>query len=162
MKLVTLPNVSLLGATPVPDIFGLKGLQKEPVGLASIESLKARPSRRFTLDQLLGHYAQEEFKDQRATLADLLRRAAERLGPPKPESDLGDPEFMVVHALNQINPDNWRISTVEGEDGPVERWEYVSPAAEREHLKPLQDASRERHANARMQQAIRIALNNPE
>jgi len=50
----------------VPDIFGIKGLQKEPVGLASIESLKARPSRRFTLDQLLGHYAQEEFKEERA------------------------------------------------------------------------------------------------
>ncbi|HEV2491946.1 MAG TPA: ATP-binding protein [Terriglobia bacterium] len=144
-----------------PDIFGLKGLQKEPVGLASIDSLKARPSRRITLDQLLGYYAQEEFKEQRATLAELLRRAAERLGAPKPESDLGDPEFMVVHALNQINPDNWRKTTVQGADGPIERWEYVSPTAESEHLKPLQDASRERHANANMQQAIRIALNNP-
>ena len=28
----------------LPDYFGLKALQKEPVGLASIESLKARPS----------------------------------------------------------------------------------------------------------------------
>ena len=144
-----------------PDIFGLKGLQKEPVGLASIDRLKARPSRRITLDQLLGYYAQEEFTEQRATLAELLRRTAERLGPSKPESDLGDPEFMVVHALNQINPDNWRKTTVQGDDGPMERWEYVSPTAESEHLKPLQDASRERHANANMQQAIRIALNNP-
>src|SRR5260370_1244308 len=84
----------------IPDIFGLKGFQKEPVGFASIDSLKARPSRRITLDQLLGYYAQEEFKGQRGTLAELLRCAAERLGPPKPESDLGDPEFMVVHALN--------------------------------------------------------------
>src|SRR5438046_2954629 len=145
----------------VPDIFGLKGLQREPVGLASIESLKARPSRRFTLDQLLGHYAQEELKDQRATLAELLCRAAERLGPPKPESDLGDPEFMVVHARNQINPANWRMTVVQGNDGSMERWEYVPPAEESEHLKPLQDASRERLANAKMQQAIRIALDNP-
>lgn len=145
----------------IPDIFGLKELQKEPVGLASIESLKARPSRRVTLAQLLGHYAQEEFKEQRAALAELLRRAAERLGPPNQQSGLGDPEFMVVHALNQINPDNWRKTIVRGNDGPMERWEYVSPAEESEHLKPLQDASREQRADAQMQQAIRIALNNP-
>ena len=60
-----------------------------------------------------------------------------------------------------VNPANWRKTTVQGDDGPIERWEYVSPAAENGHLKPLQDASRERHANANMQQAVRIALNNP-
>ena len=144
-----------------PDIFGIKALLKEPRGLASIESMKARPSRRFALDRLLGYYAQEEFKEQRAILAGLLHLAAERLGPPKPESDLGDPKFMVVHALNQINPDNWRITVVQGKDGPMERWEYVSPTAESKHLKPLQESTRERLANGQMRQAISIALNDP-
>ncbi len=144
-----------------PDIFGFKGLQKEPVGLASTDSLKARPSRRITLDQLLGYYAQEEFTEQRATLAELLRLASEKLGPPKPQSDLGHPEFMVVHALNRINPENWRKTMIQGDDGPMERWEYASPTAESEHLKPLQEASRKRQANGNMQMAIGIALNNP-
>ena len=65
----------------IPDIFGLKGLQKEPIGLSSINSLKTRPSRRSTLDQLLDFYAREKFGEHRTILADLLRRAASRLGP---------------------------------------------------------------------------------
>src|ERR1017187_5237083 len=103
----------------LPDYFGLKALQKEPVGLASIESLKARPSRRISLDHLLGEYAREDFKEQRAILAGLLSAAAKRLGPPKPGSDLGDPNFMVVHALNLFNPDNWRDAIVQGKAGPI-------------------------------------------
>jgi hypothetical protein len=144
----------------VPDIFGLKELQNEPIGLASINSLKTRPSRRMTLDRLLDFYAREEFSEQRETLAELLRRAASRLGPPNQHSDLGDAEFMVVHALNRIDPKNWRKAGVQTKDGPAEHWEYVSPTAETEHLKPLQDGSRERLANANMQAAVRIALNN--
>ena len=34
-----------------PDIFGLKALQKEPVGAASLESLKKRASRQLMLDR---------------------------------------------------------------------------------------------------------------
>ena len=60
----------------LPDYFGLKALQKEPVGLVSIESLKARPSRRISLDHLLGEYTNDEFKEQRAVLAGLLSEAA--------------------------------------------------------------------------------------
>jgi hypothetical protein len=43
----------------MPDLYGLKALQKEPVGAASLATLKERPSRRFMLDQLLGTYALE-------------------------------------------------------------------------------------------------------
>jgi len=145
----------------LPDYFGLKALQKEPAGLTSIESLKARPSRRISLDHLLGEYAKEEFKEQRAILAGLLSAAAKRLGPAKPGSDLGDPNFMVVHALNLINPDNWRDAIVQGKAGPIEVRKYVAPASESAHLKPLQDASRERQTNGKMRQYIGIALMNP-
>ena len=145
----------------VPDIFGLKHLQKEPAGFSSIESLKARPSRRLTLDYLLDFYAREEFSEQRKTLADLLGRSAARLGPPTAQMDLRDAAFMAAHAQNRIDPKNWRKVAVETANGPAEDWEYVSPQVENDHLKPLQDESRERQLNGRMRMAIGNALNNP-
>ena len=146
----------------IPDLFGLKALQKEPVGAASLASLKARPSRRYMLDQLLGLYALDESVENRDELAELLRRAAARLGPPKDQSDLGDPEFMAVHALNLIDPKNWRKKIVQTEDGATEGWEYVPPETESRHLQPLQEAARERQTDNAMEAGIRIALNNPE
>ena len=143
----------------MPDIFGLKELQQEPAGLVSLESLKSRPSRRLTLDQLLDFYAMEEYSADRTVLIDLLQGAATRLGPPQKQSNLGDPEFMVLHALNRIDPNHWRKVIVQTADGPEEGWEYIPPAAERDHLKPLQDEMQERNANARMERFIRIALN---
>jgi len=145
-----------------PDLFGLKGLQKEPVGPASLDSLKKRPSRRSTLDQLLSFYAFDDSTENRGELAELLRRAATRLGPPHPQADLGDPEFMVVHALNLIDPKNWRDTTIQTKDGPTEVREYVPPAEETQHLQPLQDELRERQANHAMDASIRIALNNAD
>jgi hypothetical protein len=145
----------------VPDIFGLKEIQREPVGLVNLESLKSRPSRRLTLDQLLDLYAMEEYSADRPALTNLLQKAAARLGPPQKESDLGDPELMVLHALNRIDPKNWRKAAVETPDGAQEQWEYISPQTERDHLKPLQDEAQRRQANARMERAIRIALNDP-
>jgi hypothetical protein len=146
----------------IPDLFGLKPLQKEPVGAASLASLKARPSRRWMLDQLLGLYAVGESVEDRDELAELLRRAAARLGPPKDQSDLGDPEFMAVHALNLIDPKNWRTGIVQTQDGATEACEYVPPDTESRHLQPLQEAARERQADNAMEAGIRIALNNQE
>ena len=40
-----------------PDFFGLKALQKEPVGPVSVEKLKKRASRQYSLKDLLGQYA---------------------------------------------------------------------------------------------------------
>jgi len=144
----------------MPDIFGLKELQREPAGLVSLESLKSRPSRRLTLDQLLDFYATEEYSADRPVLTDLLQRAAARLGPPQKQSNLGDPEFMVLHALNRIDPNHWRKAIVQTADGPEEGWEYIPPAAERDHLKPLQDEMQERNANPQMELSIRFVLNN--
>ena len=145
----------------IPDLFGVRALQKEPVGAASLASLKSRPSRRRMLDQLLGHYALDDSVKNRDELAELLRRAAARLGMPKNQSDLGDPEFMAVHALNLIDPKNWRQKTVQTEEGPIEGWEYLPPETESRHLQPLQEAAKRQADNA-METNIRIALNNPE
>jgi hypothetical protein len=144
----------------IPDIFGLKEAQREPPGLISLESLKSRPSRRLTLYQLLDSYAMEECSADRPVLTGLLQGAATRLGPPHKQANLGDPEFMVLHALNRIDPNNWRKATVQTAHGPEEGWEYVPPAAERDHLKPLQDEIQERNANAWVELSIRTALNN--
>lgn len=143
----------------IPDIFGLKEISREPAGPVSIESLKARPSRRSSLDRLLDLYSFEEYKADRVTLTELLQKAAARLGPPQSRSDLRDPELMVLHALNRIDPKNWREVTVQTANGSQEVLEYIPPAAEREHLKPLQDEAQERNANAQMEASIRIALN---
>jgi len=144
-----------------PDVFGLKALQKEPIGQASLSSLKARPSRSRMLDGLLPHYALNETPENRDALAELLRKAASRLGPPKQQSDLGDPEFMVVHALNLIDPNNWQKKGFQTENGLADEWEYVPTEEEARHLKPLQDASRQRQADAAMEASIRAAQNNP-
>jgi hypothetical protein len=149
-------------ATEIPDIFGIKALQKEPVGLASLASLKSRPSRRRMLDQLLRFYALDESIENRNEAAELLRRAAGRLGVPSEQSDLGDPKFMAVHALNLINPNNWRKKTTQSEKGASEGWEYVPPESENRHLRPLQEAIRERQVDNAMATSIRMALNNPK
>jgi hypothetical protein len=143
----------------MPDIFGLGEIQKPPSGPVTLESLKARVSRRVALDRLLDFYARVKFDADRPTVTDLLRRAAARLGPPQGQSDLGDPEFMVLHALNRIDPSNWRETTVQTADGPRDVWEYLPPAAERDHLQPLQDEMQERNENTRMEFSIRIAMN---
>src|SRR5262249_24678072 len=109
----------------IPDLFGVKALQREPVGMANIASLKSRPSRRLSLDQLLGLYALDKSVENRHELATLLPRAAARLGEPNQQANLGDPEFMVVHALNLIDPDNWHQRTVQKPDGQKQGWEYV-------------------------------------
>jgi hypothetical protein len=146
----------------IPDIFGLKALQREPVGAANLASLKARSSRHLMLDQFLGLYALDKSVENRDELAELLRRAAARLGPPNEQSDLADPEFMVVHALNSVDPRNWEKKIVPTDEGSTEGWEYIPPETESQHLQPLQDASRERQADHAMWMRIGVALNSPE
>ena len=69
---------------------------------------------------------------------------------------------MTVHALNLLDPQNWQKKTVQTKEGPVEGWEYVSPASESEHFQSLQDEKfRERQARETTQIQIRAALNDP-
>ena len=145
----------------IPDIFGIESLQREPIGAARLESLKGRASRHSALDQFLVPYALDENTENRDLLTELLRRAASRLGPPNLQSDWRDPEFMVVHALNLIDPNNWQKKSLQTDEGSTEGWEYVPPATESQHLRPLQDAARHRQTNAAMQARITPALNNP-
>lgn len=142
-----------------PDILGVRELAREPIGPVSTKDLKRRPSRQSSLDRLLDCYSFESYEHDRAILVDLLSKAKARLGPPQKRSNLGDPEFMVIHALNRVDPMNWQETTIETTQGTNVSLEYASPAAERDHLKPQQEESAERNANALMQLSIRIVLN---
>lgn len=139
----------------IPDLFGLKAMQKEPAGAVSLEELKKRPSRRYSLNALLGEYALFGPDEQRKTLTSLLCGESARLGLPEKNADLGDPAFMAVHALNQVDPNNWRKVLVTQRDGTeLPAYEYVPPETETNHLSPLQKAAHEGQADFRMQLAL--------
>jgi hypothetical protein len=77
----------------IPDFFGLKALQREPVGPATLDSLKARNSRKISLYDVLCRMTfgpSDTVEKARA----LLMRAVTRLGSPdeKSNSDRRVPE----------------------------------------------------------------------
>ncbi|MHA4868695.1 NACHT domain-containing protein [Duganella sp. PWIR1] len=134
----------------------------EPRGSVSRVELKRRASRRTTLDEMIGNYALTVTQEQRAKLVALLQQAAVRLGPPDPESTLGNPAFMVLHALNLAEPANWREVAVPLTDGSIKTArQYVSPAAEQLHLQALRDVAAASTADLATQSAIRLAVENP-
>jgi hypothetical protein len=119
-----------------PDLFGLKDIQTEPLGLVSTQDLKRRPSRRASLYDLLAPYT---FHNQecRPKLENTLSVASERLGVPEKDSDLGDPRMMAIHALNVLNRANW--NELKDENGnPTGKFEYRAPEAERQQMEPIQ------------------------
>jgi len=145
-----------------PDIFGLKSLQKEPVGAVSLESLKNRPSRQHILEELLGQYAIYGPAELRETLTALLHQAAARLGAPDKLSNMRDPALMAVHALNLVDPGNWREVPVEMTDGTqTTAHQYIPPESERRHFASLQEASRDKLSETNLQAAISLALDDP-
>jgi hypothetical protein len=147
--------------TPV-DFFGFGSLKREPMGTVSLKSLKERPSRQRSLDDLLWRYAVSDTDQARERLRDQLEKAAARLGPPAAGSNLGDPAFMAVHALNLINPDNWPEAEIELEDGSKQTGrQYVSPQNEADHLAPFQPGVQQRLAETNMQAAATLALDDP-
>ena len=141
----------------LPDLLGLDEIQKEPSGSVRVEDLKSRPSRKSMLDDRLGDYPwSPEAATSHAHLHDLLMRAAERLGEPTLTDDLGVPAFMAVHALNLIDPRNWRDRTLPLKDGTlIEVKEYVAPPDEEAHLAKL----RAERADQNLGRAVRISIN---
>jgi hypothetical protein len=145
-----------------PDLFGLKAMEKEPVGSATRDSLKQRPSRRVPLERLVGSYGGFGPEEWRAKLERLLRMASQRLGPPESTSNFADPRLMARHELNLVNPANWPEREVTRANGTVERGrEYVSPREEAEHLEALNAGMAARLASANIRAALLLAIDNP-
>lgn len=146
----------------IPDVFGIKDLQEEPKGAVDLDSLKKRPSRRASLDNALRHYAVFAPAEQRERLRVLLRSAAERLGRPDASSDLSDPAFMAAHALNQIDPTNWKEIPIELEDGSAGTgYQYVPPPAEAAHFAAFEGTVRSNTERANVQAYLSLVLGDP-
>lgn len=146
----------------LPDLFGPKSLEKEPVGSATRNSLKQRPSRRVPLERLVGFYGVFGPEKLRAKLEQLLQVASERLGVPEPGSNFADPRFMARHELNLVDPANWQEREVMREDGVVECGrEYVPPQEEAEHLDALYTRSAAKLASTNVRAALLLAIDSP-
>jgi hypothetical protein len=126
----------------IPDLLGLKEIQKEPIGRTTLQSLAERPARKANLYKVLSQYTFGP-KEANDTLRSLLQRASERLGPPETNSDLGDPRQMAVHALNAINPDHWVGNSVPQPDGSeVPVIVYQEPPDEAKQMGPLREKAK--------------------
>lgn len=146
----------------MPDFFGLGAMRSEPYGSVTAADLKRRPSRRTTLDELIGNFTFLASPDQLATLRTLLATAAACLGEPAASAHLGDPEFMVRYALNLSDAANWQEVKVTLKDGSsATARKYLSPTAEQTHLQALRDAATERESDFATRSALTLAVDNP-
>jgi hypothetical protein len=144
------------------DIFALSGIQKEPAGTATLSSLRSRPSRRYVLEKLLGFYASIAPTELRNRLAGLLNEEAARLGAPNVEADMRDPALMVRHALNLIDPANWKDARITlADESTTDVREYVAPEAEVRHFDALQAKHAQHFADAGMEARISLAIDDP-
>lgn len=146
----------------MPDFFGLGALRSEPRGSVTAADLKRRPSRRTTLDELIGNFTFLASPDQFATLRTLLATAAARLDEPAASAHLGNPEFMVRYALNLSDAANWQEVEVTLKDGSsATARKYLSPTAEQTHLQALRDAAIERDSDFATRSALTLAVDDP-
>ena len=146
----------------MPDFFGLNALRSEPRGGVTAAELKRRPSRRTTLDELIGNFTFLASPDQHTTLRTLLETAAARLGKPAEDAHLGNPEFMVQYALNLSDIANWQEVEVALKDGSTTTArKYVSAVAEQTHLQALRKAATERESDFATRSALSLAVDDP-
>jgi hypothetical protein len=141
-----------------PDFFGLKGLQQEPIGPATLESLKGRNSRKVSLYDLLCRlpFGPADASDK---VRALLLRAVSRLGSPDTDSDLGDPRMMALHSLNLLDRQNWkevRVTNAEGQEETL--LQYKAPDAESKHLDPIRQEAMSRLEDSGLRLALPNAL----
>jgi hypothetical protein len=141
--------------------FGLFG-EKEPQGLATLESLRRRASRVAPLGNLLMYYALSEPLAERDEILRALRAASERLGPPRADADLVDPAFMARHSINMLDPANYGPVKVPQKDGSqIDGIAYFAPPAEHDHLAPGLAGAQERMQEVMLRNQLAEALEDP-
>lgn len=141
-------------------LFG--ALRTEPRGSVTAADLKRRLSRQTRLDELIGDFMNLASAEQLATLRTLLATAAARLGEPAASAHLGNPEFMVRHALNLSDAENWpefEVTLKDGSSATVRK--YVSPTAEQTYLQALREAATERESDFATRSALTLAVDDP-
>lgn len=141
---------------------GIKYLRQEPAGPVDLDSLNKRPSRRYTLNDMLGMYAISDSIACREKLRTLLRDASVRIGEPNADMNLRDPALMAVHALNLSDPDNWTQRSIIRPDGSRESGhQYVSPQREARHFTALQESVKSYTENTTMRARLSLAVEDP-
>ena len=113
-------------------------IHPEPTGSVRLSDLMQRTSRRVSLERVLGLIALSGPERVRASMQRALQDAVVRLGPPDESAGLNDPKMMATHALNLLDPANFRGL---GEPPGAEGYEYVSPAEEAARFARLQQQS---------------------
>ncbi|MEY9182365.1 hypothetical protein [Bradyrhizobium sp. USDA 313] len=142
-----------------PDFFGLKALEREPVGSVTRKSLKERPSRRIELERLIGAYAVYGPEEARGKLVGLLRKVLERLGPPELRSNFGDPRFMAIYAINLADPENYREREASRKDGTKTKvFDYISPPEEQAQILRFQSALGPKELDFKVQNDIGLVI----
>ena len=102
-------SLDLRGTGTLTKYFEFGGPTKEPAGAATLQSLRQRPSRRISLDAIIGQYAIGGPSETRAQLQHHLERAVERVGAPdESTTGMSDVRFAAMNALHRIDPANWR------------------------------------------------------
>lgn len=131
----------------------------EPFGLATLDSLRRRPSRRAALDAVLGEYGYHGPPEVRAAMQQALREEAVRIGPPDAESSgMADPRFAAISALNQLDPANYRESSDTAGRSVVE---YIVPANEGQLLAEMQSKAAQGAAEVALRGQLGQALDEP-
>lgn len=131
----------------------------EPFGLATLDSLRRRPSRRTALDAVLHEYGFHGPPEARSAMQQALRDEAARIGPPDEKSRaMADPKFAAMSALNRLDPANYREAS--DADGRTVV-EYIVPAAEGQRLAEMQAKVAQGTAEVTLRGQLAQALDQP-
>ncbi len=134
------------------DHDGRRGVGDEPSGRVTLADLRARPSRRATLEIVLPAYLSDDaatkaLRDRLGTAVSTLEQYGEHAG-------FGDPAFMGAYALNLLDVANW----VDVEGGRA----YRSPPEEAAHLGRLNGRHNEMTRSSELEARIRLAIDGSE
>lgn len=113
----------------------------DPIRHQAAEALRAKPSRRLTLEAALPMLAFRGTKGQQDSTRTALRKGLDRLGDPKPGNrGLSDPAYAALNALNATFPENYRERQIKLDDGTtVSRMEFAPPADQQALIAPQQE-----------------------
>lgn len=132
----------------------------EPAGVARLDSLLRRPSRRIPLDAVLFEFGMHGPADVREPMQRSLRADAALIGAPDGESSgMTDPRFAAMSALNRLDVANY-VPRAPDEDGEP-TFEYVPPAEEARLLAEFQTKAERGGAEVAIRLQLMQALTEP-
>lgn len=82
-------------------------IRPEPAGPVQLHDLRRRPSRQFSLDDILFQFGLYGPEEAREAMRQTLREEAAQLGSPDGETGPTDPRFAAMSALNRLDPANY-------------------------------------------------------